>query len=78
MAVRVGKTDKTRQGYLTGREIREIAKANAKEIKRLEGRKSDSVRHIGGKQSHSIWSTVGKGKRKEEVIINRRRFLHIQ
>ena len=40
MAERVGKTDKTKRGYLTGREIREIAKANAKEIRRLEAYKN--------------------------------------
>ncbi len=35
-----GKTEKAKRGYLTGREIREIAKANAKEIKRLEAYKN--------------------------------------
>ena len=34
------KKEKTNRGYLTGREIREIAKANAKEIKRLEAYKN--------------------------------------
>ena len=35
-----GKNEKTKRGYLTGREIREIAKANAKEIRRLEAYKN--------------------------------------
>ena len=35
-----GKKEKAKRGYLTGREIREIAKANAKEIKRLEAYKN--------------------------------------
>ncbi len=35
-----GKNEKAKRGYLTGREIREIAKANAKEIKRLEAYKN--------------------------------------
>ena len=35
-----GKNEKASRGYLTGREIREIAKANAKEIKRLEAYKN--------------------------------------
>ena len=35
-----GKKEKASRGYLTGREIREIAKANAKEIKRLEAYKN--------------------------------------
>ena len=34
------KNEKAKRGYLTGREIREIAKANAKEIKRLEAYKN--------------------------------------
>ena len=34
------KKEKAKRGYLTGREIREIAKANAKEIKRLEAYKN--------------------------------------
>ena len=34
-----GKSEKASRGYLTGREIRAIAKANAKEIKRLEAYK---------------------------------------
>ena len=35
-----GKNEKAKRGYLTGREIREIAKANAKEIRRLEAYKN--------------------------------------
>ena len=35
-----GKNEKAARGYLTGREIREIAKANAKEIRRLEAYKN--------------------------------------
>ncbi len=33
-------TDKTKRGYLTGKEIREIAKANKKEMRRLEAYKN--------------------------------------
>ena len=36
----MAKNDKTNRGYLTGREIKAIAKANAKEIKRLEAYKN--------------------------------------
>ena len=35
-----GKNEKAERGYLTGREIRQIAKANAKEIRRLEAYKN--------------------------------------
>ena len=35
----MAKTEKKNRGYLTGREIKAIAKANAKEIKRLEAYK---------------------------------------
>ena len=35
-----GKKEKAKRGYLTGREIREIARANAREIRRLEAYKN--------------------------------------
>ena len=60
----MSKTEKKNRGYLTGREIKAIAKANAKEIKRLEAYKnrkaeeSEFLTEMKDPKALKLWYTM--------------------